>query len=356
MNRASGESWRRRGAEWVVVCLVALPSGGALADSEIWCEVSSTSFAWGAYYGGAVIAPNGTVALFEYDFANNRNAGEGLFRENWLTPKRQELVGRFKPGRRVVGNLCATRRAWLRKQVAAVRAAYQSKLVDMQSHDGPTAYTQCFVFETGSDAASPVLVREAGDIERHSLSPAAPRLANWLSAVFAEAQRRARLTDKEPGCIDELPLPQMPLYPDAVAEVRQRTMQQLQAAQQLHCLFADGNRAELDGEQFGNHEAPDRISVVFSGLNSPDRRGRAEQFGDSYTVRIDSGVAGLMLTNVDSEKNRTSDVVTIVPYRIAGREAYPAVKHQIILHARGAFAVRYTGQCVPIAAMDDGSH
>lgn len=125
-------------------------------------------------------------------------------------------------------------------------------------------------------------------------------------------------------------------------------MEELKATQQLHCQFSERTRAEIDGEQVGNHDSPSQLSIVFTGLDSSARRAHAETFGDSYAVHIDSGVAGLTLTNLDSEKNRISDVVTIVPYRIGGRDIYPAVKHQIFLHDPGAFAVRYTGQCAAL--------
>ena len=59
-----------------------------------------------------------------------------------------------------------------------VRTAGQSKVVDMQSRDGPTVSTRCFVFDTGPDRAAFVLLQDSGDTERHSLSPSAPRLAN----------------------------------------------------------------------------------------------------------------------------------------------------------------------------------
>jgi hypothetical protein len=192
-----------------------------------------------------------------------------------------------------------------------------------------------------------VFLQESGHSERHSLSAAAPHLANWLTAVAAEARQRAELPKKE--CIGELPPLTMPLYRDAVVEVRKRTMEELRATPQLHCHFSEGSRAEVDGEQVGNHDSPSLLSIVFTGLDSPARRGHAETFGDSYAVQIDSSVAGLTLTNLDWEKNRISDVVTIVPFRIGGREIYPAVKHQIFLHDLGAFAVRYTGECASLS-------
>lgn len=333
---------------WIVACVGTLLWGGALADSDIYCEVSSANFAWGPEYGGTVIAPNGTVGLFEYDFQKSPGDRAGMFRENWLAPTRQELVKRFKPGRRVVGNLCSDRRAWLRDQLDVVRTAGQSKVVDMQSRDGPTVSTHCFVFETGHERAAFVLLQDSGDTEVHSLSPSAPRLANWLSAVSAEARRRAELPEKEPSCIDDPPPPTEPGYPDALAGVRQRTMEDLKATQQLHCQFAEGNGTDADGEQRGNHDSPARLSVVFTNLNFTARRGRAEMFGKVYSVRIDTSAAGLMLTNADAEKNNVSDVVTIVPYRIDGREIYPALKHEIHLHDTGAMAHRYTGQCAPL--------
>ncbi|HET9394893.1 MAG TPA: hypothetical protein VFO36_02460, partial [Nitrospiraceae bacterium] len=246
----------------------------------------------------------------------------------------------------VAGTICADRQAWLRDQLALVRTAGQSKIVDLGSHDGGTVHTQCFVFEPGADAASLVLLQKAGDSERHSLSPAAPGLANWLTAVAAEAGERTKSPKKE--CIGELPRLTMPLYPDAALEIRKRTMEELKATQQLHCQFSKGTSAELAGEQVGNHDSPELLSIVFSGLDSPTRRGLADTFGDSYAVRIDGNVAGLTLTNLDWEKNRISDVVTIVPYRIGKRDIYPAVKHQIFLHDQGAFAVRYTGECAAL--------
>ena len=333
---------------WTVACAGALLWSGALADSEIHCEVSSANFAWVPHYGGAVIAPDGTVALFDYAFDKRTRDREDLFNENWLSPTRQELVKRFRPGRRVVGNLCSDRRAWLREQLAVVRTASQSEQIDTHTRDGPTETTHCFVFEPGHDRAALVQLQENGTMERHSLSPAAPQLANWLSAVSAEARRRAALPTKDSSCIDDLPPLTMPLYRDAVVEVRQRAMAELKAAPALHCQFAQGNRAELDGEQVGNQDFNARLSVVFSDLDSAARRGRAETFGDMYAVRIDSTVAGMTLTNVDAEKNRISDVVTIVAYRIRGRAVYPAVKHQIMLHDQGAFAVRYAGQCTAL--------
>lgn len=91
-----------------------------------------------------------------------------------------------------------------------------------------------------------------------------------------------------------------------------------------------------------------QVCLWSSDLNSTARHGRAEMFGDIYTVRIDSGPAGLMLTNADAEKNHVSDVVTIVPYRIGGRATYPAVKHEIRVHHSGGTATRYTGTCAPL--------
>jgi hypothetical protein len=333
---------------WIVACIGALLWSGVLANSEIYCEVSSANFAWAPQYGGTVIAPDGTIALFDYDFQKSPGDRDGLFGENWLAPTRQELVRRFKPGRRVAGNICSDRRAWLRDQVDAVRTAGQSKVVDMQSRDGPTVSTRCFVFDTGRDRAMFVLLQDSGDTERHSLSPSAPRLANWLSAVSAEARRRAESRAKD-NCIDDPPPVTEPVHADSFAETRQRAMEDLKATRQLHCQFTEGNGTDLDGEQRGNHHWPAQLSVVFTNLNPTARSGRAEMFGDVYSVRIDTGVAGLILTNADAERNNVSDVVTIVPYRIGKRDIYPAVKNEIRLHHQGAIAVRYTGQCLPLA-------
>jgi hypothetical protein len=333
---------------WMVACAGALLWSSALADSEILCEVSSANFAWGPHYGGAVVAADGTVALFEYDFVKNRGISEELYGDNWLAPTRQDLVKRFRPGRRDVGKLCPQRRAWLRDQLALVRAVGQSQLIDTGTRDGPTANTHCFVLEPGHDRAAFVLLQEDGSSERHSISPAAPRLANWLSTVSAEARRRAGSSAKDSSCIDDLPPLTMPLYRDAVVEVRQRVMAELKATPALHCQFAQRNRIELDDEQVGNYDSAANLPVVFTDLDATARRGHAETFGDMYAVRIDTTVAGMTLTNVDAQKNRISDVVTIVPYRVRGRAVYPAVKHQIFLHDQGAFAVRYTGQCAAL--------
>jgi hypothetical protein len=298
---------------WIAACAGALLWSGALADSEIYCEVSSLNFAWGLQYGGVVIAPDGTVALFEYD---GREKSDGNLRKDWQAPTRQELVRSFRPGRRVVGSLCPDRRAWLRDQLDVVRTAGQSKIVDMQSRDGPTEQTHCFLFEEAQERASLVLLQHSGDTETHSLSPSAPRLANWLSAVAAEARRRTQASTQQQSCIDDLPSPTTPVYPDAFVEARQRAMEDLKRTQHLHCEFAEGNSTEVDGEQRGNHEWPARLSVVFSDLKSPTARGRGEMFGDVYSVRIEINAAGLVLTNVDAEKRNVSDVVTILPIRI----------------------------------------
>lgn len=331
----------------VVACAGALLGSGAFADSEIHCEVSSANFAWGAQYAGVEITTDGTVAAFEYAF-DRRSDDRELFGEKWLVPTRQDLARRFKPGRRVLGNLCSERRAWLREQLATVRTAGQSKRIDTGTRDGPTETTHCFVFEPGRDRATVVLLQESGTIETHSLSPAAPQLANWLSAVTAEARRRAALPAKDSSCIGDLAPLTLPLYYDAVVDVRKRAMAELKATPALHCQFAQNNRAELDGEQVGNYDSALSLSVVFSDLNSTDSLGRGETFGEMYPVRIGTSVAGLTLTNVDAEKNRIQDVVTVVAYRIRGRALYPAVKHQIFLHDQGAFAVRYTGECAAL--------
>jgi hypothetical protein len=229
-----------------------------------------------------------------------------------------------------------------------VRTAGQSKAVDTQERDGPTAVTQCFVFEPVHDRATLVRLQQSGDMERHSLSASAPRLANWLSAVSAEGRRRAELSAKERSCIDDPPLI-APVYPDTFADARQRAMEDLKATQQLHCQFAQGNSTEVDGEQRGNYAAPASLSVVFTDLNSTARRGRAEMFGDVHSVRIDTSAVGLVLTNADAEQGTVSDVVTVMPIRIGKREIYPAVKHEIRLYNSGAIIVRYTGQCAPLA-------
>jgi hypothetical protein len=326
--------------------LGALLWGGARANSEIYCEVSSVNFAWGAEYGGTVIDANGTVALLEYDFRKNPRDQDGLYGENWLTPTRRELAKRFRPGRRVVGNLCADRRAWLREQLDMVRIAGQSKNVDMQSRDGPTVQTHCFVFATGQDRATFVLLQHSGSSETHSLSPSAPRLANWLNAVSAEAHRRAELPAQQHSCVDEPPPLTAPSYPHTSA--RQRAMEELKAVPRLHCQFTEGNSTTVDGEENGNHPAPARLSVVYTDLNSSARRGRAEMFGDVYSVRVDTSTVGLLLVNMDAERRNLSDIVTVVPYHVDGREVYPAVKQEILTHNYGALAWRYTGQCRPL--------
>jgi hypothetical protein len=333
---------------WMVACAAALLWSGALADSEIQCEVSSANFAWVPHYGGTVISADGVVAAFQYDFVKNRGTSEELYGDNLRAPTRQDLQKRFRPGRREAGKLCPERRAWLRDQLALVRAAGQSQVVDTGMRDGPTNTIHCFVFEPGHDRAAFVLLQEDGSSESHSISPAAPPLANWLSAVSAEARRRAALPAKDSSCIGDLPPLTVPLYRDAAVEARQRAMAELKATRQLHCQFEARNRAELDGTHIGNQDGVASLSVVFTDLDAKARRGRAETFGEMYSVRIDSTVAGLTLTNVDAQKNRISDVVTIVAYRIGGRALYPAVKHQIFLHDLGAFAVRYTGQCAAL--------
>jgi hypothetical protein len=330
---------------WIVACAGALLWSGALADSEIYCEVSSLNFAWGLQYSGVVIAPNGAVAIFEYD---GRDKSDGNLRKDWQAPTRQELVKSFQPGRRVVGSLCSDRRAWLRDQLDVVRAAGQSKTVDMQSRDGPTEQIHCFLFEKAQERPSLVLLRHSGDTEAHSLSPSAPRLANWLSAVAAEARHRAEAPEQKKSCIDDLPSPATPVYPDAFVEARQRAMGDLKRTQRLHCEFAEGTSTDVDGEQRGNHEWPARLSVVFSDLHSTAARGRGEMFGDVYSVRIEINAAGLVLTNVDAESRNVSDVITILPIRIGGREIYPAVKHEIHVNNNGSRAIRYTGQCAPL--------
>jgi hypothetical protein len=330
---------------WIVVCAGTLLSGGALADSEIYCEVSSLGFAWGLQYSGTVIAPNGTVALFEYD---GREKSDGNLRENWQAPTRQELTKTFRPGRRVVASVCPDRRAWLRDQLEVVRAAGQSKTVDMQSRDFPTAQTHCFLFEEAQERGSPVLLQHFGDTETHNLSPAAPRLANWLNAVSAEARRRAQASAQEASCIGDLPSPTTPVYPDTFVELRQRVMGELKGTQHLHCEFAEGSSTEVDGEQRGNHAWPAKLSVVFTNLDSSAGRGRGEMFGDAYSVRIETSAAGLVLTNADAEERNASDVITILPIRIDGRALYPAVKHEIHVNNYGSRAIRYTGQCAPL--------
>jgi hypothetical protein len=71
-------------------------------------------------------------------------------------------------------------------------------------------------------------------------------------------------------------------------------------------------------------------------------------FGQRHSVRIETGITGLLLTDVDAEKNRESDVVTILPYRSEGGEHYPALKQEIYLHDEGPTIVRYTGQCTAL--------
>jgi hypothetical protein len=197
-------------ARWIVCCAGVLLFSRALADSEVHCEVSSSNFAWGPHYAGAVIASDGTVALFEYAFEKHGEELE-LFGQSWLSPTRAELATRFKPGRRVAGKLCSERRAWLGDRLAMVRTAGLSKEIGTGTHDSGTVRTHCFVLEPGHDRATVVLLQQDGDTERHNLSPAAPQLANWLSAVYAEARRRIVLPAKDSSCIGDLPLT-MPLY------------------------------------------------------------------------------------------------------------------------------------------------
>jgi hypothetical protein len=324
-------------SRWIIACVGAVLWSGALADSETYCEVSSFSFAWGASYGGTAISPKGAVGLFEYDFVKNPRAKGEIGRANWLAPTRRELDKRFKPGRRVVGTLCPDRRAWLRDQLDLVRTAGQSKVVDMQSRDGPTRQSHCFVFKPGDDpgAGAYVFLQDSGDTESHSLSPSAPRLANWLRAVSEEAQRRAKLPAKDDSCIDDPPLADS-VYPDPSAEVRQRVLEDLKVTPRLHCQFVKDSS-----------DPPASLSVIFD-LDFAARRGHAETFGHSYSVRIDTSIAGLILTNADAEKNRVSDVVTIMPYRTGGRELYPALKQEIHLDDEGPTAIRYTGQCAAL--------
>jgi hypothetical protein len=320
-------------SRWIIAWMGALLASSAFAHDAIYCEVSSFNFAWGRQYDGVAIDANGAVALFQYDFVKNPRVA--IHGANWFTPTRRELEKRYEPGRRIVGKLCPDRPAWLRDQLDRVRTADHSALVDTRTRDGPNSETHCFVFQPGQDVGAYVFLQESGTMESHSLSPAAPRLTNWLHAVSEEAQRRVKLPAKDASCIDDPPLTDE-IYPDPSAEVRRRALEDLQATPRLHCQFAKDNPEE-----------PANLSVIFD-LDFASRRGNAEMFGQRHSVRIDTGIAGLLLTDVDAEKNTESDVVTILPYRNDGREHYPALKQEIYLHDEGPTIVRYTGECAAL--------
>jgi len=60
---------------------------------------------------------------------------------------------------------------------------------------------------------------------------------------------------KDASCIDDPPLPEQ-VYPDALAEARQRVMDELKTAQHLHCQFAAGNGIWIYGETHESFMSP----------------------------------------------------------------------------------------------------
>ncbi len=331
---------------------VALVALGLLSDlslaedssSQIVCEVSHVNAAWGFQHSGVYIDPEGAIGEFSYTEGDSRSV------PNRGQPMTQgELREKYRPGRRVIAQVCPAQMSWLRDQLNSVRYSPSSK-PEHGSSDGGVQFTQCWMFESEKSAGQHVLLRETGDFRSHNLGEGAPALANWIESVVRDAKDNAHIPMSSKGCI-AFPVSLHEQYDATVEqsdEDRNRAMSVLKAAEGLRCQMGKGQWFNVSGTSIDQRPTPENFELNYFKLDLDRGTGRAFGVGDEVHevhARITPIAVVLEDNPMDGQELRTT---TIVPYRMGGQNRFPAVMNEVLFDSSGLVATTYVGSCVAI--------
>lgn len=330
----------------LLIVLSALPaqSRAAAPGQQVVCEVSHVNFAWGYQHAGVYIDPKGSIGEFRYSAEDSQwrpNRGQSMTQE--------DLREKYRPGRRTIGQVCPDQMIWLREQLNAVRYSPSSKPVHAASDSG-ASITQCWMFASDTDQGQHVSLRETGDFESRNLAEAAPALANWIEAVAQDARANAHIPATSKGCI---------AYPESLHQQYDETIQQtdedraraikiLTSAEGLRCRMGNGHWTAVTGTKFEERPTPENYELNYFRLNVERGDGRAFGIGDEvHEVRVKVTSIGVVLEDfpMDGQEARTT---TVVPYRIANQNRFPAVVHGVMYDSTGMISTTYVGSCTVI--------
>jgi hypothetical protein len=311
---------------------------------QVVCEVSHLNAAWGFQHSGVYIDPTGLIGEFNYSAEDSRsvpNRGQPM--------TQSDLREKYKPGRRVIGQVCPAQMIWLREQLNAVRYSPSSK-PSHRAADAGRQLTQCWMFKSESAAGQHILLRETGDFESRNLAADAPALANWVEAVVRDARDNAHIPTTSKGCIS---------YPESLHEQhdetihqsdeeRDRAMKVLTSAEGLRCQMGNGQRFGVTGTAIEQRPTPENYELNYFQLDFKSGNGRSFGVGnDMHAVRTRVTATSVILEDspMDEQVTRTT---TVVPYKIGGQNRFPAVVHDVMFDSSGMLATTYVGSCTVI--------
>jgi hypothetical protein len=343
----SGNSVRVIFRSTIVLVAIVVQPPQSLAeepDQQVVCEFSHVNAAWGFQHSGIYIDPTGSIGEFNYSADDSRSV------PNRGQPMTQgDLREKYRPGRRIIGKVCPDQMIWLRDQLNTVRYSPSSKPTHAAS-DAGTQFTQCWMFDSDSDPGQYIPLRESGDFESRNLADAAPALANWIEAVARDARSNAHISTKLKGCI---------AYPESLNQQYDETVHQsegdkvramtiLTTAEGLRCQMGNGQRFAVYGTTIEHRPTPENYELNYFQLNFDSGQGRAFGIGDEvHKVRARVTATSVILEDnpMDGQVTRTT---TVVPYRIAGQNRFPAVVNDAMFDSSGLIATTYVGACTVI--------
>lgn len=316
------------------------------ADERWACEVSGLNYAWGYYHAGIYIDPQGSIGEFKYGPSDSRwapNRGQPM--------TLAELREKYRPGNRIIGNVCPEQMLWLRDELNKARYSPSSKPVHSAS-DAGTQLTQCWMFESESKPGQNIRLRETGDFESRNLAETAPALANWIEAVAQDAAKDAHIPLTEKGCI-AYPESLHEQYDDTIRQTdaqRDQAMKLLTTAEGLRCRMGEGHWAAVYGTRFQQRPTPENFESNYFQLDFEKGTGRLSDGGrEVYDVSLKVHSIGVTLEDnpMDGQEVRRT---TVVPYKIGGQNNFPAVMQEVMYDEAGLVSTMYVGSCTAIPA------
>ncbi len=155
-----------------------------LNTNKVYCERSSTNFAWGYQHNGIYVDAEGNLYSYSYqpkDRPWSPKQGDA--------PTAEELADKYNHGKKLIRKI--EPQEWQAK-LKLLASASQGKLSKRKQSgaDMGSNVCRCYVFDEMSNRFNEVALRVQGDWSYENLAPSAKALADWLEGLGVSSEKK----------------------------------------------------------------------------------------------------------------------------------------------------------------------
>lgn len=169
---------------FLILILLGFGSSAATQNTQkIYCERSSTNFAWGYQHHGVYVDPEGNLYSYTY-----QRSDKPWSPKQDDAPTAQELEDKYSHGKKLIRKI--EPQEWQAKLKLLVAASNGQMSKRKQSGaDMGSNVCRCYVPDATNQRYKPIELRVQGDWSYENLAPSAKALADWLESLPAKSDK-----------------------------------------------------------------------------------------------------------------------------------------------------------------------